>query len=71
MLPLHPAAFPLPTSLQLNELERSDEATKVWAEAGKSNKTAYIPWLEYTGALQYAVRLFPLLWADYVGQASG
>ena len=37
---------------QLNELGQSGEAPKVWADAGKHNKTAYIPWLEYTSALE-------------------
>ncbi|KAH9999668.1 hypothetical protein BJV74DRAFT_823117 [Russula compacta] len=36
-----------------NELGQSDEAIKVWADAGKHNKTAYIPWLEYTRALEH------------------
>jgi hypothetical protein len=58
MRPLHPASLPLLISQQLNELQQSDEATKVWAEAGKHNKTAYIPWIEYTSALEYVVRLF-------------
>ncbi|KAH9035591.1 hypothetical protein EDB84DRAFT_1485100 [Lactarius hengduanensis] len=35
-----------------HELEQSDEATKVWADAAKHYKTAYIPWLEYTSALE-------------------
>jgi hypothetical protein len=58
MRPLHSAAFPLLISQKLNELGQSDEATNVWAEAGKHNKTAYIPWIEYTSALEYAVRPF-------------
>ncbi|KAF8463228.1 hypothetical protein DFH94DRAFT_786990 [Russula ochroleuca] len=36
----------------LNELGQSGDATKVWADAGKHHKTAYIPWLEYTSALE-------------------
>jgi hypothetical protein len=39
-------------SSQHRELEQSDEATKVWANAVKFHKTAYIPWLEYTNALE-------------------
>ncbi|KAF8272792.1 RNA-binding protein Prp24 [Lactarius quietus] len=35
-----------------HELEQSDEATKVWADTAKHYKTAYIPWLEYTSALE-------------------
>ncbi|KAI9464990.1 hypothetical protein BJY52DRAFT_1247790 [Lactarius psammicola] len=34
------------------ELEQSDEATKVWADAAKHYKTAYIPWFEYTSSLE-------------------
>ncbi|KAH9980057.1 hypothetical protein BGW80DRAFT_1454599 [Lactifluus volemus] len=34
------------------ELDQSDQATKVWADAAKHHKTAYIPWLEYTNALE-------------------
>ena len=52
-----PSHFPLTSSLQLTELGQSDEAAKVWAEAVKYSKTAYIPRLEYTRALEYVIRL--------------
>ena len=48
-------------SLQLSDLGQPGDAIKVWADAGKHNKNAYIPWLEYTNALEYAVRLVPFL----------
>jgi hypothetical protein len=48
-------------SLQLSDLEQPGDAAKVWADAGKHHKNAYIPWLEYTRALEYAVRLVPFL----------
>lgn len=35
-----------------HDLEQSDEATKVWADAAKHYKTTYGPWLEYTSALE-------------------
>jgi squamous cell carcinoma antigen recognized by T-cells 3 len=47
--------------LQLNDLGQTGDAAKVWADAGKHHKNAYIPWLEYTSALEYAVRLVPFL----------
>ncbi|KAI0301111.1 hypothetical protein B0F90DRAFT_1810154 [Multifurca ochricompacta] len=42
------------------ELEQSGEATKVWADTAKYHKTAYIPWLEYTNALEYDCKMSPL-----------
>jgi hypothetical protein len=47
-------------SLQLSDLGQPGEAAKVWAGAGKHHKIAYIPWLEYTNALEYALQLVPL-----------
>ena len=44
---------------QHREQEQSDQATRVWADATKFHKTAYIPWLEYTNALEYAAQSFP------------
>jgi hypothetical protein len=57
-MPTSPSSFPVADISKLDELGQSDEATKVWAEAGKHNKTAYIPWIEYASALEYAVRPF-------------
>ncbi len=47
--------------LQLSDLEQPGDAVNVWADAGKHHKNAYIPWLEYTSALEYAARLVPFL----------
>ncbi|KAI0263961.1 hypothetical protein BC834DRAFT_283892 [Gloeopeniophorella convolvens] len=35
-----------------NELGQPDDAAKVWSDATKHYRNAYIPWLEYTGALE-------------------
>ncbi|KAH9985865.1 hypothetical protein BJV77DRAFT_1031067 [Russula vinacea] len=60
----------------LNELGQSGDATKVWADAGKHHKTAYIPWLEYTGTLErqgdheearrLSTRLAEMLWEAWL-----
>ena len=47
--------------LQLSDLGQPGDGAKVWADAGKHHKNAYIPWLEYTSALEYAVPLVPFL----------
>ncbi|KAI0278229.1 hypothetical protein BGY98DRAFT_1107507 [Russula aff. rugulosa BPL654] len=36
----------------LSDLGQPGDAAKVWADAGKHHKNAYIPWLEYTSALE-------------------
>src|ERR1700679_1931287 len=46
-------------SLQLGDLGQPGDAAKVWADAGKHHKNAYIPWLEHTSALENADRLVP------------